>query len=454
MPHLLKSLYFQGTASSQDGTGIHGYKGNFSNSDRSPAKCLRNRVQTASDSLPGPSRGRKLTGFSRKPLKFGRRKSASAIRKSLHSHSQKKSKFKRCFTHGDNPRTAAPEKRTSESQQQGSSITPKGKHGQQMKSKQDVVKSRKTLSFFDNDREVSGPSHGNIFPKEPMVVLERYVVRPGPAPPPPEHFRLKSGANDCLGRELWLKIFSSLNSADLSRCLSVCKVWNWWCYHPSFWKVIDLSEERIVQAHLIGIVKRQPRTLNLNSVVMTQHQLLWLSARLPQLKYLSLVSCSWATVSALCFSTCPLLHTLDLSWMLNLTEEHFHDLLTPPTDRRPGMKAISRLHRLKTLAVTGTEITDNSVQTMVVHLTHLEVLDISYCTNITDQGIKHLTDPEGCLGSTLKYLNMSGCKRLTDEAVRHLVNCTGLKTVNIGRCSGISEIIVRNFPNKSVNFIR
>lgn len=54
------------------------------------------------------------------------------------------------------------------------------------------------------------------------------------------------------------------------------------------------------------------------------------------LRVLLLSGCSWAAVSALCTSSCPLLRTLDVQWVEGLKDAQMRDLLSPPTDNRPG----------------------------------------------------------------------------------------------------------------------
>lgn len=54
------------------------------------------------------------------------------------------------------------------------------------------------------------------------------------------------------------------------------------------------------------------------------------------LRVLLLSGCSWVAVSALCTSSCPLLRTLDVQWVEGLKDAQMRDLLSPPTDNRPG----------------------------------------------------------------------------------------------------------------------
>lgn len=56
---------------------------------------------------------------------------------------------------------------------------------------------------------------------------------------------------------------------------------------------------------------------------------------------LLLSGCSWVAVSALCTSSCPLLRTLDVQWVEGLKDAQMRDLLSPPTDNRPGTNRFS-----------------------------------------------------------------------------------------------------------------
>ena len=300
-------------------------------------------------------------------------------------------------------------------------------------------------------------NRGQGFKKEdsPNLVSSKFVVRPVAPPPPPDCVELEGGDIHPLKRKLWTRIFGYLPYPDLARCLSVSRAFNRWGMNHQLWSLIDLSRKRIVQAHLIGIVKRQPKSLNLNAVVMTQNQLSWLLARLPQLKNLSLASCSWATVSALCFSLCPLLHSVNLSWSLGLNEQCFKDLISPPSDLRPGMREISRLHLLQSLSVSGTDIEDSSLGHIAQYLNSLQRLDISFCQRITDRGIQLLVDSnDGAVCNTLCTLDVSGLRELTESSLESLAKCTMLYSVKIVKCPKITVESIKKFPKKSVAFVK
>ena len=57
-------------------------------------------------------------------------------------------------------------------------------------------------------------------------------------------------------------------------------------------------------------------------------------------------------------------------------------------------------------------ITDEGIR----HLGKVHTLDLRCCDNITDEGIKHL--------GNVHTLDLSGCKNITDECIKHLGNST------------------------------
>ncbi|KAL4224329.1 Lysine-specific demethylase 2A [Mactra antiquata] len=266
------------------------------------------------------------------------------------------------------------------------------------------------------------------------IIKPKFAVRPAPLSPTEDFLMMTNGRKHPLSRKLWTRVFTLLHSGDLARCQAVCKVWNRWCINPDLWKKIDLSKRRIIQAHLMGIVRRQPECLNLSSVIMTQKQIIWLLERIPLLKTLLVSKCSWATISGLCMSSCPLLYKLDVSWATGLNDKCFEDLITPPVDRKPAVKNISRLHRLKSLHLSGTEVTDASLELMTIHLSQLEELNISYCTRVMDHGIKMLASSKSAIQDSLKCLNISGCRGLTETSVEAIRNLSSLEELYVVNC--------------------
>ena len=104
---------------------------------------------------------------------------------------------------------------------------------------------------------------------------------------------------------------------------------------------------------LIGIVRRQPRFLDLSWSTIRDKQLSWLLPRLPQLQELKLVGSSALTISALHSCNCPLLSSIDLSWT-DSCDDHVRLLLSKPPDWRPGlMETKTRLRFLSEIKLAG-----------------------------------------------------------------------------------------------------
>ncbi|XP_063396735.1 lysine-specific demethylase 2A-like isoform X2 [Mytilus trossulus] len=324
--------------------------------------------------------------------------------------------------------------------------------GQGKKRKKLIDSGPNNTNDLHKPNKLFAPGRGDITPEiipplkiEPLKDIKRYVIRPPPPPPPADYVIMNNGKNHPLCREIWMKIFAHLNPTSLVKSLGCCKTWNRWCMHHTLWKTINLSGKYIYQVHLIGIVKRQPSTLILKSSKLTHKQLAWLLARIPQLKTLSLSSCSWAVVSALGFAVCPLLYSLDISW-ITMSDEQFRDIIRPPADRHPGMVDISRLHKLKHLSVAGTEISNTSLSEIPNHLTSLEKLDISYCPRMTDDGIRQLLLPGNSVTQSLIGLDISGCTKITDRAGDSFQHCTQLQTVKMASSPHISAKIRKKCP--------
>ena len=86
--------------------------------------------------------------------------------------------------------------------------------------------------------------------------------------------------------------------------------------------------------------------------------------------------------------------SLDLSYCYEITDE--------------GIKYLSHVH---TLILNGCrKITDEGIK----YLCNLHTLHLGYVDQITDEGIKHL--------SNLHTLDLTSCREITDEGIRKLVN--------------------------------
>lgn len=165
-------------------------------------------------------------------------------------------------------------------------------------------------------------------------------------------------------------VFRYLERQDLINCMVVSKLWNGkffhlitlfkiffldWCFDPSLWRQLTVPANLKINSFiLIGIVRRQPKFLDLSWVKINDKQMSWLLPRLPQLQSLQLAGMNAMAVSSLHSCNCPLLAVLDLSWIDSLCDDLICSLLSKPPDFRPGLLELkSRLRFLSSLSLAG-----------------------------------------------------------------------------------------------------
>ncbi|KAB0370066.1 hypothetical protein FD755_018028 [Muntiacus reevesi] len=288
-------------------------------------------------------------------------------------------------------------------------------------------------------RVISRPPPSVSPPK--CIQMERHVIRPPPISPPPDSLPLDDGAAHVMHREVWMAVFSYLSHQDLCVCMRVCKTWNRWCCDKRLWTRIDLNHcKSITPLMLSGIIRRQPVSLDLSWTNISKKQLSWLINRLPGLRDLVLSGCSWIAVSALCSSSCPLLRTLDVQWVEGLKDAQMRDLLSPPTDNRPGqMDNRSKLRNIVELRLAGLDITDASLRLIIRHMPLLSKLHLSYCNHVTDQSINLLTAVGTTTRDSLTEINLSDCNKVTDQCLSFFKRCGNICHIDLRYCKQVTK---------------
>ncbi|XP_068101195.1 lysine-specific demethylase 2B isoform X4 [Hyperolius riggenbachi] len=273
------------------------------------------------------------------------------------------------------------------------------------------------------------------------VQMERHVIRPPPISPPPDSLPLENGATHVMQREVWMAIFSYLSHKDLCICMRVCKTWNRWCCDKRLWTRIDLNRcKSITPLMLSGIIRRQPVSLDLSWTNISKKQLSWLMNRLPALRDLNLSGCSWIAVSALCSSSCPLLRSLNVQWVEGLKDAQMRDLLSPPTDNRPGqIDNRSKLRNVTDLRLAGLDITDATLRLMIRHMPLLSKLDLSFCNHVTDQSINLLTAVGTSTRDSLSEINLSDCNNVTDQCLTFFKRCGNICLIDLRYCKQVTK---------------
>uniref|UniRef100_A0A1A8UTU6 Lysine (K)-specific demethylase 2B n=1 Tax=Nothobranchius furzeri TaxID=105023 RepID=A0A1A8UTU6_NOTFU len=295
----------------------------------------------------------------------------------------------------------------------------------------------------------STPATRPVPPRSPpkCVQMERHVIRPPPISPPPNRLPLTDGKAHVLQIEVWMKIFGYVSHQELCVCMSVCKTWNRWCCDKRLWTKIDLNRcTSITPLMLSGIIRRQPVSLDLSWTNISKKQLSWLINRLPGLRVLKLSGCSWAAVSALCTSSCPLLRTLDVQWVEGLKDAQIRDLLSPPTDNRPGqLDNRCKLRNVEELRLAGLDITDASLRLISRQMPLLSRLDLSYCNHINDQSVNLLTAKGTTTRDSLTEINLSVCNRVTDHSLNFFKRCESICQIDLRFCKQVTKTACERF---------
>uniref|UniRef100_A0A672FLC4 Lysine (K)-specific demethylase 2Bb n=1 Tax=Salarias fasciatus TaxID=181472 RepID=A0A672FLC4_SALFA len=273
------------------------------------------------------------------------------------------------------------------------------------------------------------------------IQMERHVIRPPPISPPPDRLPLDDGEAHVMRRETWMTVFGHLTHRDLCVCMRVCRTWNRWCCDKRLWKQINLNRcKSITPLMLSGIIRRQPVALDLSWTNISKKQLSWLINRLPGLRVLLLSGCSWVAVSALCTSSCPLLRTLDVQWVEGLKDAQMRDLLSPPTDNRPGqLDNRSKLRNVEDLRLAGLDITDTSLRLIIRYMPSLSKLDLSYCNHVTDQSVNILTAAGTTTRDSLTDINLSVCNRVTDQSLTYFKRCGSICHIDLRYCKQVTK---------------
>jgi len=274
--------------------------------------------------------------------------------------------------------------------------------------------------------------------------LSRYAVRPLS-----QKEENSDGKILGLNQNAWLNIFKLLDHQDLSNCMAVCRDFLKWCGSPCLWRKIDLSEKKVTKNILQSVVRKAPVRLDLSRSNVSYNQLLWLIQRSPALREMYLAEASWASIAALNTASCPPLSSLDVSWSSGFTDSHLRQLLSTPSDARPGQEISStRLQFCQKLFIAGTEITDAGVKVIVNNLPKLKSIDISAC-QVTSEGVKYLLNASASALGMLNSITAQNCNQVNSSALQLPGKLPNVRRIDLRGCPHVTEAACKEYIEKS-----
>ncbi|KAK7496136.1 hypothetical protein BaRGS_00012546 [Batillaria attramentaria] len=237
----------------------------------------------------------------------------------------------------------------------------------------------------------------------------------------------------CLFPEILTIIFSYLDVRDKGRVAQVCVKWRDAAYNRCVWRNVEarLHLRRANPSLFPSLVKRGIRRVQVLSL---RRSLRDVVTGIPNVESLNLSGCFNITDSGLTQAFPQDLPTLTV---LNLS------LCKQVTDLGLGRIA-QHLKNLEVLELGGcSNVTNTGVLFIAVGLRKLKSLNLRSCRLVSDQGIGYLAGQHPqtkCGNPGLEHLGLQDCQKLTDQALKHVsVGLSTLKTINLSFCSSVTD---------------
>jgi predicted Ser/Thr protein kinase len=116
-----------------------------------------------------------------------------------------------------------------------------------------------------------------------------------------------------------------------------------------------------------------------------------------------------------------------------VTLPHLEVLGLPPGLTDGALRVLRRFH-LRELSLNGCHRLLGTGLGHLVHLTGLIALDLASCSELRDEGLRHLTGLNG-----LRKLILTGCGHLTDAGLSHLARLTSLLLLDLAGCVELTD---------------
>ncbi|CAH1784941.1 unnamed protein product, partial [Owenia fusiformis] len=238
----------------------------------------------------------------------------------------------------------------------------------------------------------------------------------------------------CLFPEILAMIFSYLDIRGKGRASQVCVAWRDSAYNRHVWRNVEakLHLRRANPSLFPSLVKRGIKRVQVLSLRRSLRDLI---TGIPNLESLNLCGCYNVTDIGLghaFIQQLPQLTALNLSLCKQVTDSSLG---------RIGQ----HVKNLEVLELGGcSNVTSTGLLLVAWGLVKLKRLDLRSCRHIGDIGVGHLCglsshcQANGTL--SLEYLGLQDCQKLSDLALKHISNgFHNLSSVNLSFCTGITD---------------
>ena len=237
----------------------------------------------------------------------------------------------------------------------------------------------------------------------------------------------------CLFPEILAMIFRYLEVRDKGRAAQVCLSWRDAAYNRIVWRGTDakLHLRRANPSLFPSLVKRGIKRVQILSLRRSLRDVI---IGIPNIECLNLSGCFSVTDVGLGHAFAhhiPSLSTLNLSLCKQITDSTLS-------------RIAQYLPNLEVLELGGCcNITTSGLMMLACGLKKLKLLNLRSCRHISDNGIEHLAGVsnmkvDGCL--ELETLILHDCQKLTDQALKHIsMGLTNLKSINLSFCSSVTD---------------
>ncbi|ESO85112.1 hypothetical protein LOTGIDRAFT_131114, partial [Lottia gigantea] len=162
----------------------------------------------------------------------------------------------------------------------------------------------------------------------------------------------------------------------------------------------------------------------------TDQAIIELTKYCPDMDYLHMLSCSLTDSSICQIIKLPKLKLLDISNVTQLSPkvltkvvEHCNSLetLNVSLNRAVGDECIKTIvtacQKLRVLSCVACRLTDKALEYVADYGKCVEHLDVAWCVDITNYGVKYISDNN----PKLKYLGLMQCKKITFDTIDELI---------------------------------